>query len=73
MNLNQSLRNRPVAVIGMSAMFADAINLEEFWNNIIQAKDSVTEVPESRWRMMTTMIPIQPKQTKHIVNEVDSA
>ena len=51
MNLNQSLRNRPVAVIGMSAMFADAINLEEFWNNIIQAKDSVTEVPESRWRI----------------------
>ena len=51
MNLNQSLRNRPVAVIGMSAMFADAINLEEFWNNIIQAKDSVTDVPESRWRI----------------------
>ena len=51
MYLIQSLRNSPVAVIGMSAMFADAINLEEFWYNFIQAKDSVTEVPESRWRI----------------------
>ena len=49
MNLNNSLRKTPVAVIGMSALFADAKNVEEFWTNIIQAKDSITDVPASRW------------------------
>ena len=51
MNLNNSLRKTPVAVIGMSALFADAKNVEEFWNNIIQGKDSITDVPENRWRI----------------------
>ncbi|MFK7979537.1 MAG: beta-ketoacyl synthase N-terminal-like domain-containing protein, partial [Saprospiraceae bacterium] len=49
MNLNNSLRKTPVAVIGMSALFADAKNVEEFWTNIIQAKDSITDVPANRW------------------------
>ena len=51
MNLNNSLRKTPVAVVGMSAIFADAKNLEEFWTNIITAKDSIREVPESRWKI----------------------
>ena len=51
MNLNNSLRKTPVAVIGMSSLFADAKNVEDFWNNIIQAKDSITDVPENRWRI----------------------
>ena len=49
MNLNSSLSKTPIAVIGMSAMFADAKNLEEFWTNIIQSKDSIKEVPADRW------------------------
>ncbi|MEM1122204.1 MAG: beta-ketoacyl synthase N-terminal-like domain-containing protein, partial [Bacteroidota bacterium] len=51
MNLNSSLRKTPVAVIGLSALFADAKNVEEFWNNIVQAKDSITDVPENRWKI----------------------
>ena len=51
MNINHSLRKTPVAVIGLSAIFADARNVEEFWSNIIQAKDSITDVPESRWNI----------------------
>ncbi|MFK8101186.1 MAG: beta-ketoacyl synthase N-terminal-like domain-containing protein [Saprospiraceae bacterium] len=51
MNLNNSLRKTPVAVIGFSAMFADAHNAEDFWTNIVQAKDSIIDVPESRWRI----------------------
>ena len=51
MNLNNSLRKTPVAVVGMSAIFADAKNLEEFWTNIISARDSIKEVPESRWKI----------------------
>ncbi|MCB9339986.1 MAG: acyltransferase domain-containing protein [Lewinellaceae bacterium] len=49
MNLNSSLQKTPIAVIGMSAIFADARNIEEFWTNIIQSKDSIKEVPADRW------------------------
>ncbi|MFT6215679.1 MAG: polyketide-type polyunsaturated fatty acid synthase PfaA, partial [Roseivirga sp.] len=49
MNINSSLKKNPVAVIGMSAMFADAKNIEEFWTNIIQSKDSIKDVPPNRW------------------------
>jgi acyl transferase domain-containing protein/sensor domain CHASE-containing protein len=49
MNINSSLKKNPVAVIGMSAMFADAKNIEEYWTNIIQSKDSIKDVPPNRW------------------------
>ena len=51
MNINSSLKKTPIAVVGMSAMFADAKNIEEFWTNIIQSKDSIVEVPDSRWKI----------------------
>ena len=51
MNINSSLQKTPIAVIGLSAIFADARNIEEFWTNIIQAKDSIKEVPENRWKI----------------------
>lgn len=49
MNLNSSLQKTPIAVIGLSAIFADARNVEEFWTNIIQSKDSIKDVPANRW------------------------
>ncbi len=49
MNINSSLSKTPIAVVGMSALFADAKNLEEYWNNIIQSVDSIKDVPDTRW------------------------
>ncbi len=49
--INSSLKKTPVAIIGLSAMFADASNVEQFWNNIISQKDSIVDVPESRWKI----------------------
>jgi acyl transferase domain-containing protein len=49
MNLNSSLKKTPIAVIGLSAMFADAKNIEEFWTNIIQSRDSIKDIPSNRW------------------------
>ncbi|WP_033957905.1 type I polyketide synthase [Psychroserpens jangbogonensis] len=50
-NINSSLKKTPVAIIGLSAMFADASNVDQFWNNIIDQKDSIVDVPESRWKI----------------------
>ncbi len=49
--MNQKLGNNPIAVIGMSAMFADALNLEQYWENILNLKDSIKDVPLDRWKI----------------------
>ncbi|OOM69984.1 erythronolide synthase, modules 1 and 2 [Clostridium puniceum] len=38
-----------IAVIEMSCRFPEAKNPEEFWNNIVSGKCSISEVPEDRW------------------------
>jgi 3-oxoacyl-(acyl-carrier-protein) synthase/acyl carrier protein/NAD(P)-dependent dehydrogenase (short-subunit alcohol dehydrogenase family) len=40
---------KDIAIIGISGRFPDADNVEEFWQNLAQGKDSVTEVPKDRW------------------------
>ncbi|GAB4009935.1 hypothetical protein GCM10028808_19720 [Spirosoma migulaei] len=48
---NTLLRRTPVAIVGMASIFADAENLKTYWENIIQGVDSITEVPENRWKI----------------------
>ena len=40
---------KPIAIIGMSAIFPQANNLQAYWDNILNEIDSITEVPASRW------------------------
>ena len=41
--------SRDIAVIGMSGRFPGAESIEEFWDNTIQNKDLITEIPKDRW------------------------
>ncbi|UUM22231.1 SDR family NAD(P)-dependent oxidoreductase [Mycoavidus sp. SF9855] len=38
-----------VAIVGMSGAFPKSKNLEEFWDNLVQGRDCVSEVPAQRW------------------------
>lgn len=38
-----------VAIVGISGIFPDAYNIEEYWRNIVLGKNCITEVPDSRW------------------------
>lgn len=38
-----------VAIVGMAGIFPGAADLDEFWNNIVTARDCITEVPDERW------------------------
>lgn len=38
-----------VAVIGMSGRFPMARDVDEFWQNLVQGRDCITEVPAERW------------------------
>ena len=38
-----------VAVVGMACHFPDAPNIQAFWENLKNGKDSIVEVPKTRW------------------------
>ncbi|MCX8132187.1 MAG: SDR family oxidoreductase [Clostridia bacterium] len=47
-NLNE---NDDVAVISMACRFPDASGTEEFWNNILNGKCSIGDIPPERWNV----------------------
>ncbi|WP_157894779.1 type I polyketide synthase [Streptantibioticus cattleyicolor] len=39
----------PVAIVGLAAMFPQAHDVREFWDNVVTGRDCVTDVPETSW------------------------
>ncbi|CUU48522.1 type I polyketide synthase [Clostridium beijerinckii] len=53
-NINEKVHGQveeddEIAVIEMSCRFPEASSPEEFWDNIVNGKCSISEVPEDRW------------------------
>lgn len=42
-------KNFDVAVIGITGKFPLANGIDEFWNNIVNSKNCITEIPPERW------------------------
>ncbi|HEV7836532.1 MAG TPA: beta-ketoacyl synthase N-terminal-like domain-containing protein, partial [Gemmatimonadaceae bacterium] len=40
---------RDIAIVGLSGRYPQAENLMEFWNNLRNGRDSITEIPPERW------------------------
>ncbi|WGV58343.1 SDR family NAD(P)-dependent oxidoreductase [Brevibacillus brevis] len=38
-----------IAVIGVSGRYPQASTIQEFWNNLRDGKDCITEIPQERW------------------------
>ncbi len=38
-----------IAIIGMAGRYPQAGNIHEYWNNLKEGKDCITEIPKSRW------------------------
>ncbi len=38
-----------IAVVGIGAIFPEAMDLSEYWSNILASKDSIIRVPENFW------------------------
>jgi polyketide synthase PksN len=38
-----------IAIVGMSGRFPEAKDINEFWGNIVDGKDCITEIPKDRW------------------------
>ncbi|MCV2515295.1 amino acid adenylation domain-containing protein [Bacillus subtilis] len=48
-NKKQAADFEPVAIVGISGRFPGAMDIDEFWKNLEEGKDSITEVPKDRW------------------------
>lgn len=46
-----SLQKEPIAIVGKAGIFAKAANAHEYWNNIVEKVDCITDVPPSRWNI----------------------
>jgi len=49
--LRSRLQEIPIAIVGISAIFPQSKNLQEYWDNIVQEINCITEVPPSRWNI----------------------
>ncbi len=47
----QSPEERAIAIVGVGAILPDALSATAFWDNILNKKYSITEVPPERWRI----------------------
>ncbi|MEX5634291.1 beta-ketoacyl synthase N-terminal-like domain-containing protein [Parafrankia sp. FMc2] len=45
------LADTPIAIVGMAGLFPHARDAREFWQNIVDARDCITDVPASRWNI----------------------
>jgi len=47
---NSALNDAPeIAIIGMSGRYPKSNNINEYWENLRDGRDCITEVPQSRW------------------------
>ena len=45
----QREKREPIAVVGLSCRFPGANSPEEFWRNLEDERDVVSEIPSTRW------------------------
>lgn len=41
--------SEPIAIVGMTGRFPMARDLDAFWENLVNGKDCIREIPEQRW------------------------
>ncbi|MBV9493056.1 MAG: SDR family NAD(P)-dependent oxidoreductase, partial [Acidobacteria bacterium] len=42
-----------IAIVGMAGQFPQARNLDEFWQNLAEGKNCISEIPADRWALQT--------------------
>ncbi len=47
---DRRLAAEPIAIVGMAGLFPNASNYRDYWQNIVDAVDCTTDVPETHWR-----------------------
>ncbi|MEE1281526.1 MAG: SDR family NAD(P)-dependent oxidoreductase, partial [Acutalibacteraceae bacterium] len=45
----ENYKDKDIAIIGISGRYPEARNLNQFWDNLQQGKDCISEIPKDRW------------------------
>ena len=59
-----SNRQDKIAIVGMSGRYAQANNLQQYWDNLAAGRNSIVEVPRSRWNVDRYYDPVPGKRNK---------
>ncbi|HET6953618.1 MAG TPA: beta-ketoacyl synthase N-terminal-like domain-containing protein, partial [Acidimicrobiales bacterium] len=54
-----------VAIVGMACVMPGALDVDDFWQNIVEGVNSITEVPAERWDVDTYFDPAWEHATAH--------
>ena len=46
----------PIAVVGMAGLFPGAMDINSFWQNIVNKIDTTSEIPEDRWKVPSALM-----------------
>ncbi|MCP5002638.1 MAG: hypothetical protein GY941_01610, partial [Planctomycetes bacterium] len=60
----RGVSNDKIAIVGMSGRYPDACNLNQYWDNLVQGKNSIREIPQSRWDVSQYYDPDPAKKGK---------
>jgi len=67
---HRSFKHEPIAIIGMACRFpGNADQTEEFWNNLLEGKDGLEEVPANRWDINDYYDPDRKKPGKMVTRK----
>ncbi|MCH2193536.1 SDR family NAD(P)-dependent oxidoreductase [Kordia sp.] len=47
--ISSGFKDEKIAIVGISGRYPDAPNLQQYWENLKAGKNSVREIPKSRW------------------------
>jgi polyketide synthase PksL len=51
----QTARKTDIAIVGISGRFPGANNVQQFWDNLIAGKNSISDAPTDRWGSQTVL------------------
>ncbi|MDJ0734306.1 MAG: beta-ketoacyl synthase N-terminal-like domain-containing protein [Nostocaceae cyanobacterium] len=49
--INRQLQYTPIAIVGMASIFPQARTLRDYWQNIVNKIDCITDIPETHWNV----------------------
>lgn len=61
----QSTTFQPIAIVGLSCRFPQAINKTEYWQLLSQGKSAVARIPEQRWELLKNTAEFFARDAKH--------
>ncbi len=45
----ETVEDEGIAIIGLAGQYPKAKNIQEYWNNLKEGRDCITEIPKNRW------------------------